>query len=137
MAQSVKLSIAIAILFTYSLQFYVPMEIIMNSVRGTFSESKQNIAENIIRSVTVIGTVLIAIAIPNIGPFISLVGAVCLSTLGLIIPSVIELIIYYNEPNYGKFNYVLWKNVFLIVFGFLGFFLGTYISLIEIVESMQ
>ncbi|XP_031629047.1 proton-coupled amino acid transporter-like protein pathetic [Contarinia nasturtii] len=137
LAQSVKLSIAIAILFTYALQFYVPMEIIWNSVRSSFSESKQTIVENILRTVIVIGTVLIAISIPNIGPFISLVGAVCLSTLGLIIPSVIELIIYYYEPGYGKFNYVLWKNAFLIVFGLIGFILGSYISLLEIIESLR
>lgn len=73
-AQSVKLAIAIAIFFTYALQFYVPMEIIWKNVRGYFPESKKNLAEYGIRAILVIGTVATTVAIPNIGPFISLIG---------------------------------------------------------------
>lgn len=48
LAQSVKLSIAVAIFLTYTLQFYVPMEIIWKNVKGNFNEHK-NIAEYSIR----------------------------------------------------------------------------------------
>lgn len=48
LAQSVKLSIAVAIFLTYTLQFYVPMEIIWKNVKGNFNEHK-NIAEYTIR----------------------------------------------------------------------------------------
>lgn len=136
LAQSVKLAIAIAIFLTYTLQFYVPMEIIWKNVRGNFSESNKNLAEYAIRWTLVVGTVATAIAIPNIGPFISLIGAVCLSTLGLIFPSLIEIITFYERPGYGKFNWVLWKNVLLILFGFTGFLTGTYVSLHEIYNAL-
>lgn len=43
-----KLSIAVAIFLTYTLQFYVPMEIIWKNVKGNFNEHK-NIAEYTIR----------------------------------------------------------------------------------------
>lgn len=48
LAQSVKLMIAVAIFFTYSLQFYVPMEIVWKAVKGNFGHNK-NIAEYAIR----------------------------------------------------------------------------------------
>lgn len=48
LAQSVKLMIAIAVFLTYTLQFYVPMEIIWKSVKGNISEYR-NIAEYSIR----------------------------------------------------------------------------------------
>lgn len=48
LAQSVKLMIAVAIFFTFSLQFYVPMEIIWKNVKHNFNEHL-NLAEYSIR----------------------------------------------------------------------------------------
>lgn len=79
----------------------------------------------------------IAAAVPNLGPFISLVGAMCLSTLGLIFPSVIEMVTYWEKPGMGQFYWRIWKNIFLIGFGILGFVTGTISSLQEIYESFN
>lgn len=73
----------------------------------------------------------IAAALPNLGPFISLIGAVCLSTLGMIVPSIIELAVYNEDPGYGRFKWRLVKNILLICFGILGFVTGTYVSILE------
>lgn len=112
------------------------MEIIWKNVRGNFSESNKNLGEYAIRITLVVGTVATAIAIPNIGPFISLIGAVCLSTLGLMFPSIIEIITFYERPGYGKFKWRLWKNILLIMFGITGFCTGTYVSLHEIYDEL-
>nr|CAD7457076.1 unnamed protein product [Timema tahoe] len=77
----------------------------------------------------------IAAAIPNLGPFISLVGAVCLSTLGIMFPAIIELVTFWEDPGLGRFNWVLWKNLAIILFGVLGFVTGTYSSIDEIVRE--
>lgn len=135
MAQSVKVMIAIAIFFTYALQFYVPMEIIWKAVKNNFG-AKKNMAEYGIRTSLVVLTVILAIIIPNLGGFISLVGAVCLSMLGLIFPAVIELVTYYENPGLGRYNWRLWKNMFLIVFGIIGFVTGTYVSIEEIIAGL-
>nr|CAD7403618.1 unnamed protein product [Timema cristinae] len=134
LAQSVKVMIAVAIFFTYALQFYVPMEIIWKAVNHRFGAHKLT-AEYIIRVVLVIATVGIAAAIPNLGPFISLVGAVCLSTLGIMFPAIIELVTFWEDPGLGRFNWVLWKNLAIILFGVLGFVTGTYSSIDEIVRE--
>ncbi|VEN47348.1 unnamed protein product [Callosobruchus maculatus] len=132
LAQSVKVMIAIAIFFTYALQFYVPMEIIWKAVKNNFGSHK-TVAEYGIRASLVILTVVMAILIPNLGGFIGLVGAVCLSMLGMIFPSIIELVTFYEDPGLGKYNWRLWKNGFLICFGLLGFVTGTYVSINEII----
>ncbi|CAB3259053.1 unnamed protein product [Arctia plantaginis] len=137
LGQSVKLMIAVAIFFTYSLQFYVPMEIIWKNVRHWFG-AKKNLAEYSIRVALVVMTVCIAIAIPNLGPFISLVGAVCLSFLGLIFPSVIQTVTFWDRPNgLGRFNWILIKNIFLICFGILGFLSGSYVSILDIINNEE
>ncbi|XP_035772552.1 proton-coupled amino acid transporter-like protein pathetic isoform X1 [Anopheles albimanus] len=136
LAQMVKLMIALAIFLTYSLQFYVPMEIIWKNVKGNFNEH-QNAAEYALRIGLVILTVVIAAALPNLGPFITLIGAVCLSTLGMMFPAIIELVTFYEKPGFGRFNWRLWKNIFLILFGVVGFVTGTYVSIVEFSEHLQ
>ncbi|CAH2241053.1 jg17590, partial [Pararge aegeria aegeria] len=137
LGQCVKLMIAVAIFFTYCLQFYVPMEIIWKNVRHFFG-AKKNLAEYSIRIAIIILTVCIAVAIPDLGPFISLVGAVCLSFLGLIFPAVIETVTFWDRPNgLGRFNWVLWKNMFLICFGILGFLTGSYVSILGIIRGEE
>jgi solute carrier family 36 (proton-coupled amino acid transporter) len=49
------------------------MEIIWKNIKGNFSEHK-NAAEYSLRIFLVICTVLISIAIPKLGPFITLIG---------------------------------------------------------------
>ena len=128
-AQCVQLMIAAAIFFTYGLQFYPPMEIIWKNVKHCFGARKLA-AEYTIRIALVSFTVGVAISIPDIGPFISLVGAVCLSTLGLMLPSIIELVTVWELDNgLGRFNWRLWKNIAIIAFGVLGFITGSYTSI--------
>lgn len=136
LAQSVKLMIAIAIFFTYGLQFYVPMDIIWRNVKHNFG-SRKLAAEYCIRIAMVLFTVGMAIAIPNLGPFISLVGAICLSTLGLMFPSIVEMVTVWETDNgLGKFNWILWKNIAIIAFGILGFVTGSFVSIKEILNPV-
>lgn len=126
--------IALAIFFTYSLQFYVPMEIIWKNVKSKFT-SRPNLSEYTIRISLIITTVVIAIVVPNLSGFISLVGAVCLSMLGMIFPAIIESLTMYEEPGFGKWSWRLYKNIFLIIFGLVGFLTGSYVSIQEIFSS--
>lgn len=75
---------------------------------------------------------MLAIAIPTIGPFMSLIGAVCVSTLGFMFPAMIEILTVYRRPGFGLFNWILVKDIFLILFGIAGFVIGTYVSILEI-----
>lgn len=125
--------IAVAVFFTYALQFYVPMEIIWKSLKSCFK--RPNFAEYTIRITLVIMTVIIAILVPDLEGFISLVGALCLSMLGLIFPAIIDLITFRENPGLGRFNWRLWKNIFLIGFGLLGFLTGTYVSIQDIIAK--
>lgn len=73
--------------------------------------------------------VAVAIAVPNLGPIISLVGALCFSTLGLLCPAVIETVTYWEHG----LGWRLWKNIFVILFALLALITGTYASILEII----
>lgn len=73
---------------------------------------------------------LIAIAVPTIGPFIGLIGAFCFSLLGIIAPVVIEFATFSE-------NVTLWmtaRNVVLIIVGILALVFGTASSIKEILD---
>lgn len=77
--------------------------------------------------------VALAAAIPNLGAVISLVGAFSSSALALIFPPLIEIITFWPD-RLGKYYWLLWKDVAITVFGIAGFFVGSYVSVLNIIE---
>lgn len=79
-------------------------------------------------------TVIMALAIPDLGSFTSLVGALCLSMLGFAFPALIEICVLHPDQ-YGLGFYMLIKNVLLIAFGFFAMFIGFYFVVKDLVEQ--
>ncbi|KAJ8946516.1 hypothetical protein NQ318_004651 [Aromia moschata] len=137
LAQSVRLMMALAIFLSYSLQFYVPFNIIWPPVKRHFDDEKtRDIAEYVTRTFLVFITFVFAIAIPNLGAVISLVGAFSSSALALIFPPLIEIVTFWPDK-LGTTNWILWKDIGIICFGFIGFFIGSYVSLLNIIYPEQ
>nr|XP_053654390.1 proton-coupled amino acid transporter-like protein pathetic [Cherax quadricarinatus] len=133
LAQTVKLLMAIAVYMTYPLQMYVPVEILLPAVTRHFhTKCTKTIAEYVFRTAMVLLTFVFAASVPNIGLFISLIGAVSSSTLALVFPPIIELITFW--PDTGRCHWVLVKDVVICVFGILGFITGTFTSISAIVQ---
>lgn len=134
LSQMVRVMMAIAIFLSYTLQFYVPVSIAGPFVRGQFdTERAKNLSETILRISLVTFTFILAAIIPNLGPIISLVGAVSSSTLALIAPPIIEIVTFWSI-GFGKYKWMLWKDIFILMFGLCGFFFGTYASLAQILN---
>lgn len=74
-------------------------------------------------------TVILAISIPHLGFFMSLVGALASSVLALAFPALVDLCVLY--PNFGKFNYVLVRDFIIIVIGVFALISGVSITIIE------
>jgi proton-coupled amino acid transporter len=75
--------------------------------------------------------VALAIAVPKLGPIISLVGSVCFSTLGLFCPAVIETVTYWGRG----LGWRLWKNIFIVLFSLVALLTGSYASILEIIDE--
>lgn len=72
-------------------------------------------------------------AIPELEPFIGLVGAIFLSTLGIFIPAAVQAV-YQGGTGYGFMKWKLVKNVFLMCFSVLALLTGSYSSILGIIE---
>lgn len=81
-------------------------------------------------------TVFLAISVPRLALFISLFGAFCLSVLGIAFPSIMEICVLYPDK-LGRFNWVVIRNVVLIVIGGFGLVTGTHKSLVDIIDSFR
>ncbi|XP_058453899.1 proton-coupled amino acid transporter-like protein CG1139 isoform X2 [Malaya genurostris] len=133
-AQLVRIMMALAIFFSYGLQFYVPMTILQPVIkRRLHTEQSQLIGEYLTRVGLVVFTFLLAAMIPNLGAVISLVGAVSSSTLALIFPPLIEIVTFWPD-GLGKRYWVLWKDIAIMAFGICGFVFGTYTSIAQILN---
>jgi proton-coupled amino acid transporter len=73
------------------------------------------------------------VAVPTISPFISLIGALCFSILGLIVPAFIEVITFWDH-GLGPYRWRLWKNVVVSIFGVMALVFGSYTSIKAIAE---
>lgn len=79
-------------------------------------------------------SVILAEAIPKLGLFISLVGAVSSTALALVFPPIIEMIVcWHNNISFVTIA----KDVVIILIGVLGFATGTYESVTSIIRSFS
>ena len=130
--QIIKLLYSLAIFISYNLQFSVASNTIWSMIQGTkFKILKNpNLAHNLFRSFLVVLSFLFAICVPKIELFIALFGALSASTLAILIPCFLDLMVFWPLSNFSLLK--LTKNVCLIFFGFYILFAGCYASIVDI-----
>lgn len=157
--QIIKILFAIAIFISYNLQFYVAADIIWTYVyrsskylrslneKSTSSESltsnnsskssskMYSLIHNAFRSAMVVFTFCLAILVPKIDLFISLVGSIASSTLAIIIPPILDLVVFWPESNRSKPKLI--KNILIILFGIYIFIAGTWVSMNDIIKYLM
>ena len=79
------------------------MEILIKKIEHMI-EGSINVSEFIIRTIIVFLQGSLAIAIPSLGSFISLIGAVFVGTLGLFLPAALEIIFLKSCGSFGKLS---------------------------------
>ena len=74
--------------------------------------------------------------IPHLDLLISLIGAVSSSALALIFPPIIEIVVSWPD-RLGKYKWKLYKDILIIIFGFVGFLVGTTVSVMAIIDAFS
>lgn len=82
LAQIAQVLIGVAILFTFGLQFYVPMDILWRRIGPSIPKDKHNVSQILFRAGIILIMGGVAAAVPKLDPFIGLVGSVFFSILG-------------------------------------------------------
>ncbi|CAG9572913.1 unnamed protein product [Danaus chrysippus] len=131
-----KCLMGVMIFITFALNFWAPFNLVWHYVSKKHNPKKYWLWERVYRSIFVIMITAIAIAFPNIGNLMGLLGAFCLSNMGFIFPAFIELLVIWESPGLGRLNWRLWKNIFVILIGVLLFVAGTYSNVKGLINSL-
>ncbi|XP_063393374.1 proton-coupled amino acid transporter-like protein CG1139 [Cydia fagiglandana] len=126
--------IALAMLLTYPLQFYVPVAIAWPGLRRKVGAGSPVAKELGFRAALVLLTFILAESIPQLGLFISLVGAISSTALALVFPPLIEIVMTSQKQGGVPFH-TLAKDMFIILLGLFIFITGTYESISSIVKA--
>jgi solute carrier family 36 (proton-coupled amino acid transporter) len=131
-----RILFAFAVFISYGLQCYVPISIIWENYVGEKIRSSDHSTKYmlLLRLITTIFTFLVAAAVPELGLFISLFGAFCLSILGLAFPAIMEICVLWPDK-LGSLNWIMWKDIGLVIFALIGLTSGTYSSLVSIIAT--
>ncbi|RZC37658.1 proton-coupled amino acid transporter 4 [Asbolus verrucosus] len=132
-AQAVNILVGLAVFCTYGLQFYVCLDIAWTQLKHRF-EKRANLANYTMRTVLVTISVLIAVAVPKIVPFVGLIGAFCFSILGLMCPVFIEVVTFWDK-GFGKYNWKIVKDVIIILTGMLALVFGSKSAIADIIKD--
>lgn len=125
----VKALSTISLFITYALQFFAPMDIIFRHM-GDISAPKIYL----VRELVSFACVAVAWVCPALGGVISLIGAICLTILGIILPAICDLLLFYEDKSFAAFRMI--RNILYIIIGIFVFFVGSYTSVIEIIHEL-
>ncbi|XP_041972910.1 proton-coupled amino acid transporter-like protein pathetic [Aricia agestis] len=134
LALTAKVLVVVAVFFTYGLQMYAPMDIMWSRLQGRLGQSYWNWAQVAMRTLSVVLTVVLAAAVPDLELLIGLVGAIFFSTLGLLIPVVVQTVHQWDR-GLGPYLYVAWKNALLMVFYLIVLLSGCYSAVSAIIDK--
>lgn len=80
--------------------------------------------------------VCVALVVPQLNLFISLIGALCSTSLAFVIPVLIDFVIRAQVPK-GLGTFVYLKNILILTIAVLGIVTGTYQSIVEIIKEFN
>ncbi|XP_026765098.1 proton-coupled amino acid transporter-like protein pathetic isoform X1 [Galleria mellonella] len=135
LAQTAKILVACVMILSFALIYYVPVDVIWRRIQEKVPAKNHRWG---IAALRLIGTLLIvgiACAVPRLELFMELVGAVCLSTMGLLLPAVTETVWRWGK-DLGPCYWVVWKNALICIFSLIAMVSGVAYSIIAILEKL-
>ncbi|XP_043266554.1 proton-coupled amino acid transporter-like protein CG1139 [Venturia canescens] len=137
---SVLVMQGVAIYLSYGLQCYMPISILYDdyavpSLQDGACKGSRYFWNLLVRFGVTAITCTLAAAIPQLHLFTSLVGALCVATLGTIIPAILYIVSQYGS--FGRFGWRLIVALVVLCIGFFAMACGTLSSAILIIRYLE
>lgn len=135
LAQTAKLLVACVMLLSFALVFYVPVDVVWRRVQDRVPVKAHAWGICVVRLLGTVIIVGVACAVPKLELFMELVGAVCLSILGVLLPAVVETVWRWGK-DVGPTHWVFYKNALICLFAVVALVSGVVYALIALVEGL-
>ncbi|CAG9791753.1 unnamed protein product [Diatraea saccharalis] len=135
LAQTAKVLVASVMILSYALVYYVPVDVVWRRVQDKIPARHHRWSMGLIRLSGVLLTVGIATAVPRLELFMELVGAVCLSVMGLLLPAVTETVWRWGK-DLGPYHWILIKNVLICVFSIVAMVSGVAYAVMSMINKL-
>lgn len=134
LSQTVLMILSFGVVLGYAIQFFIPMQIMFPLVRHFIKPADRNplVGEMMFRAFMVLVTFGVALAVPNLGLLISLIGAICSNSLALLFPVLIEYLVETRDKSMSRI--FMAKNGFILLLACVGFISGGYESVKQIID---
>ncbi|KAK0082372.1 hypothetical protein PV325_010510 [Microctonus aethiopoides] len=133
--QIVKIVVTLSIICSYGLHYYVPVNILWPMISRKITR-RHYLYEVIFRLGGVITTTIIAAAIPQMTPLLGLLTAICMTTMMLLLPAIIELMTkWYDKDSLPLFYYRWTKDILIIIVWLIMLVFGVSENLKDIIEA--
>lgn len=161
LSQVVKIAAALGVFFGYPIQFYIMIRIIWVPMKQSSTAAQKypitiqvilrfflvlltckfktfikTILNKNIKKFSFLHIVGVALLVPKLHLFISLIGAFCSTALAFVFPVFVDFVIRAQRPK-GLNTWVYLKNIVILIIAVLGIFTGTYESINEIIKEFN
>ncbi|CAH0403752.1 unnamed protein product [Chilo suppressalis] len=126
--------IAVMIYVTHALNFWPPFNLCFYYLQKCHPENKVFFWELVYRAIFVIVIAIVAIVFPNINSLMGFLGSVCLSNMAFIWPCLINILVLYERPGFGKYRWRLWRNLVMIAVGIFLLICGGLVNVNEMIS---
>ncbi|KPJ06080.1 Proton-coupled amino acid transporter 4 [Papilio machaon] len=135
LAQTAKILVACVMLLSFALVYYVPVDVVWRRIQDRIPARGHRWGMAALRFIGTVLIVGVASAIPKLELFMELVGAVCLSVMGLLLPAIVETVWLWGR-DLGPCNWILWKNCLIGIFSIIAMVSGVAYSIISMLEHL-
>lgn len=143
LSEMIKATVAVGILLTYPIQFHVAVDLIWWDLVASCGPFKHMVLyEILLRIALVLFTFIMATVVPRLNLFISLIGAMCSTTLSLVLPALCDISLRACPQEDGRlvpssycaqiFRYLM--DVITLILAVIACFTGTFYSSKTIIE---
>uniref|UniRef100_A0A1B0A3G6 Amino acid transporter transmembrane domain-containing protein n=1 Tax=Glossina pallidipes TaxID=7398 RepID=A0A1B0A3G6_GLOPL len=135
-SQAIKIVAALGVFFGYPIQFFVMIKILWPPLKQhlSYAQSHPIQTQVALRFILILMTFGVALLVPNLHLFISLIGAFCSTALAFVIPVFIDFVVKAQIPK-SLTLWIYFKNMAILLVAVLGIVTGTYESIVEIVRA--